>query len=815
MVEPLTPEEFRTYYRVRVPLLNQGRAGEWRCSCPIHHGKRQDSFAVDPATGRWFCHSDCQCGGDPYDLEMKLTGADFKTAKTEVFRLVGRHIFRENPGVRPTKPTQPGSDGFEGSLPAQIQKIEAREVERYPYVDRDGKLLFYVVRYQEADGKKSFRQCRPDGRGGVCWNLEGVERVPYRLPAVLSAGTVYLVEGEKDVHTLEGWGLVASCNPGGAGSSGLYAKWGEFFRGRDIVILSDNDEPGRKHAAAVAAALLSAAASIRIVELPGLPEKGDVTDWRDAGGTLAEFLRACDAAPRIDTGGLAELRARWGLDRAEAPAQARAAVGADWPKPEPIGSDLPPVLVFNEELLPESFRPLVADAANRMQVPVDYPAAAVALCLAGAVNRRALIQPKRSDSDWLVVPNLWGGIVAPPGAMKSPVIGAVTRPLQRLQTEWRREYEDALRGFARQREEYELRRSAWKEQFKAASKKGANAPERPPEEELYEPTERRLIVNDATVEALHETMSGNPAGIFLIRDELTGWLAQLDRDGREGERAFCLQAWNGDAPYVIDRIGRGTVRVEHCCMSLLGGIQPGKLRGYLVDALADGPANDGLMQRLQVLVWPDPTPGWRYVDRMPDADAEETAARVFRALIQMDPENPARFRFDDDAQALFVAWWADLERKVRGDEHPALISHLSKYRKLMPALAVLFELADVAAGASGEPGLVSLRHAQQAAAWCEFLESHARRVYSCVVSPAVRAARELAQRIEQRKLETAVFSARDVYLRGWSTLDTPEAVKEAAGVLVDAGWLRDVQSDPGRLGGRPTTRYVINPRVWE
>ena len=95
----------------------------------------------------------------------------------------------------------------------------------------DGSLLFEVIRYLKPDGEKVFRQCKPDGRGGAIWNLDGIERVPYRLPEVLKAETVYLPEGEKDVHTLEAWGLVASCNPGGSGSTGLYAKWTEHFRG--------------------------------------------------------------------------------------------------------------------------------------------------------------------------------------------------------------------------------------------------------------------------------------------------------------------------------------------------------------------------------------------------------------------------------------------------------------------------------------------------------------------------------------------------------------------------------------------------------
>jgi Protein of unknown function (DUF3987) len=194
---------------------------------------------------------------------------------------------------------------------------------------------------------------------------------------------------------------------------------------------------------------------------------------------------------------------------------------------------------------------------------------------------------------------------------------------------------------------------------------------------------------------------------------------------------------------------------------MLGGIQPGRLRSYLADALKDGPSNDGLIQRFQLLVWPDIEPKWKYVDRAPDPASEATAARVFRNLVAVDSEGPMRFRFAPDAQELFIEWLARLESRVRGEEHhPALVSHLSKYRKLMPALALLFELADCAAagpmsveGGSSDADQclrVSLEHARLAAAWCEYLESHARRIYSCITTPQMRAAQVFAERLKKR-----------------------------------------------------------------
>jgi hypothetical protein len=148
---------------------------------------------------------------------------------------------------------------------------------------------------------------------------------------------------------------------------------------------------------------------------------------------------------------------------------------------------------------------------------------------------------------------------------------------------------------------------------------------------------------------------------------------------------------------------------------------------------------------------------------------------------------------------------------------------LSKYRKLMPVLALLFELADRASSEGFEGSslgnslnFVSLDHAKQAAAFCEYLESHLPRIYSGIVTPQMHAAQELARKIKAWKVGTdGFFSCRDVYVKGWSGLDSPEAVKQAAEVLQDAGWMRELPGESGPLGGRPSNRYEVNPRVWK
>ena len=478
-----------------------------------------------------------------------------------------------------------------------------------------------------------------------------------------------------------------------------------------------------------------------------------------------------------------------------------------WPEPEPLAESLPDVAQFDLELMPESFRPLVKDVAERMQVPLDFPAVAAIATLAGVTNRRAVIQPKRNDHTWTVVPNLWSGIVAPPGMLKSPVLSCMTQPARAIECEWRKAHEDANREYKNAQEMHELRLAAWKELFKAAAKDKSKEQPTKPESTLLQPVLRRLITSDPTFEKLHELLSENQAGLFQIRDELTGWLAGLERQGREQERAFFLECWSGDAAHTIDRIGRGSVFVPHACVSLFGGIQPARLRSYLADALKDGPSNDGLMQRFQLMVWPDIPQGWQYVDRKPDTDALERTAEVYRRIAALEATNPLRLQFDDAAQALFEQWLPDLERRIREDDlAPAMQAHLAKYRSLMPSLALLFALAD------GHSDYVPLIHARLACDWCDYLETHANRVYAAQTRPEHHSAIALSKRLAKGwKREEGLFTVRDVYRSGWTALDSPDAARGALMVLEEYGWVR--RETDAQNPGRPSETYRINPKI--
>ena len=285
-----------------------------------------------------------------------------------------------------------------------------------------------------------------------------------------------------------------------------------------------------------------------------------------------------------------------------------------WPAPRALSGALAPVGPFEPELLPESLRALVVDVAERLQVPLDYPAAAVLVMLAGALGRRALIHPQRYDHHWTVIPNLWGAIVGRSGVMKSAVLRAVLRPLRRRQAL-------ALTVYECEREAYQcqLQKEAAQKRMRRVSRAVATQeegacwePQPPPS-----PVCTRYVINEATIEKLQVILKENPQGVLYLRDELSGWWAQLEQRGRQPERAFVLETWDGDGDFTFDRVGRGTVYARHLCLSVFGGLQPARLQQYLAEAVSGGAGDDGLAQRFQLLVWPDLSRDWQDMDRAP------------------------------------------------------------------------------------------------------------------------------------------------------------------------------------------------------
>jgi putative DNA primase/helicase len=199
-------------------------------------------------------------------------------------------------------------DLFSSNGNGRAATAKRKIVATYDYRNEKGELLYQVVRYDPKD----FRQRTPKPGGGWSWSVKGIERVPYHLDRIIKAdpAIVFIPEGEKDVDRL--WAasshspgrLYGTCNAGGAGK--WDAAWAKHFAGRSIALLPDNDQPGRDHAHDVATKLHGVVASIKIIELPALPEKGDVSDWLDAGGTADQLQTLTAGVPEVTAAQIAE-----------------------------------------------------------------------------------------------------------------------------------------------------------------------------------------------------------------------------------------------------------------------------------------------------------------------------------------------------------------------------------------------------------------------------------------------------------------------------------------------------------------------------
>lgn len=276
---PFSLSESDVEYYVKNRLEGFHRAGgEWRGPCPIHQGKNA-SFAIETVSGRWFCHSKCNEGGTLVELEARLSSTTTRSALANLRSLLNKNIQR------------PARNGTSTPKPRK-QEPPFRVADTYEYTDADGEVLFRTVREERtlADGRreKRFRAERWDStKRRFVSGMGEVSPALFNLPNVMTADRVFVVEGEKCAKVLQAMGLVATTCPFGAGKWNR-SEYSESLAGKEVVILPDNDKPGRDHAQQVQKAVSEKARSVLTVELP-VSEKGDVADWIGAGGTASQL----------------------------------------------------------------------------------------------------------------------------------------------------------------------------------------------------------------------------------------------------------------------------------------------------------------------------------------------------------------------------------------------------------------------------------------------------------------------------------------------------------------------------------------------
>jgi hypothetical protein len=432
------------------------------------------------------------------------------------------------------------------------------------------------------------------------------------------------------------------------------------------------------------------------------------------------------------------------------------------------------------------------------------------------------IRPQ-ANTDWLETANLWGCVVARPGAIKSLAVAQVLAPLHRLEAAAAKEYDEEIKVHAANEVVLKIDRLVTEKEIRETLERGAPASYRQEAskklielEAIETPVQRRFITSDCTAEKMGEICAANPDGLLVHRDELITMFADLDREEKASARGFYLSGWGGNQGYTFDRIGRGTIRIPAVNISVIGTAQPNRLASYIYTSLRS--RDDGMVQRLQLLCMPDLDGAFVEADRHPNEAAKRRAFECFEGLssrrfveigAEVDPtageEGIPFFRFSVAARQAFANWRTGLEATVRDPElTPALAAHLSKFRGLIPRLALIFHLA------SGATGPVSLEAVVQALVWAAYLEAHARRVYEMAAAGVgSAAARAILTKVRRGNLVDG-FTARDIKQKNWTGL-CEEEVEAGLELLVDLDWLRKIDV---RGNGRPTVIYRVNPQTF-
>ena len=733
-------------------------ANQWQAQCPAHDDNNPSLSISEGKGGRLLLHCKAGCAFENIRDAMGLKKED---------------AYMDN-----------GQEMFNGN----------RIITKYPYCDEDGVLLYYTCRTTA----KEFPPQMPDGT----FKLRG-RRVLYRLPELVEAtGQVFLVEGEKDVDRLRSIGLTATTNVGG--SQAWRNEYAEGLRGRNVVILPDNDEAGRKWCKSVEASLRGMAASVQVVELPGLPDKGDVSDWLNDGGSKEQLMQLAEQTNVVQ-------------ETSETISE------SEWELPAPLGQfDLP---IFPVEAFPEKLcvlREFCESVAEAYQVPADLPAMLV-LSIGGAALAKKIIVGVSADH-WEPV-NLFTVVALPPGNRKSGVFRVVTEPLAEFE---RQEVDRLAPAVEKNRNE----RIILEDSLKHARKQAATAKKPEDREAAREETEKimeKLLGTEVIKSPQYIGNDATPESVALLLNDNGGRFALLSAEGE----VFDLMAGRYSSSPNIDVYLKGhagdDIRINRAnqdfkaryvpkpALTIGVTVQPEVLRGL---ALNRGFRGRGLLGRFLYAI-PKSLLGYRKINPQPVDSSIATAYKnkiieALRLEWNLDGDGqpcPYIVTLHPEAIVEHERFAAEVEKELApGGEFAAMSDWAGKLVGAVCRIAGILHgliYADTGNPASTQ---ISQETMLGAIAIGEYLVNHAKAAFFEMGSdPAIDAARKVLDWVSAG--EVAEFSKRDAFnaLRGG--MQKVSELEEPLEMLIKHGYIREVEQEHNGPGRKPSQRYETNP-LW-
>jgi hypothetical protein len=745
----------------RLPSAKKAGNG-WSACCPAHDDQRASlSIAQgDDGTALIKCHAGCDTSAILAAVGLKLVD-----------------LFPPKTGPTPTRSGRPAPGGrtFATAKDA-VTELERRHGKRsalWTYHDVQGEPVGVVVRWNRQDGK----DIRPVARHANGWHIGAMPdpRPLYGLPDLAAARRVVVVEGEKVADAARSLGFVATTSGGGA-QAAAKTDW-RPLAGKEIWLMPDNDAPGRKFGDIVAGILakLTPAPTVRVVELPDLPDGGDMADWIDAHGDAAE-----PKTMRTEIETLVQAVEPW----------------------QPGDADCLAYLPFPVNTLPEPIRGFVDAGARAIGCDPSYLALPLLTAIAAAIGNTRRLELKRG---WSAPPILWGAIVGESGTAKTPAFRLVMQPMRERQRK-------SLERHAEQIKQYEADLARWEKEM-TAWKRDKDAADDPPEKP-DPPQAERFIVSDTTVEALAPILLANPRGLLLGRDELAGWIGSFDRYAGKGkagaDAANWLSMFNAESIIVDRKTGiPRTIHVPLAAVCVSGGIQP----AILQRALGLEHRESGLAARLLLSCPPRKAKRWTEADIDPTAEAE--LVKLFDRLYQLQPTagdngetRPVLVRLSADAKAAWKAYYnahAVEQADLTGD----MAAAWSKLEEYAARFALVIHFTRWAAGDPNlmKPEIVDVSSMNAGIVLAKWFKHEARRVYAMLD--------ETDTERDQRRLRDWIgrkggtVTPREVQ-QGCRWLKEPGAAEAALEELVNAGGGTWGEVPTTAKGGRPARPFVLS-----
>jgi hypothetical protein len=773
------------------------KKGGWSARCPAHDDGTASLSVAEGAAGRVLvtCHAGCDHKKivaalgveerDLFDADATLTPATKKSSSSKPAAKAGKIYASDDEALKAYERTL-------GRL--HTTRPPGR---RWCYDTADEQHVGSVYRWNNDDGTK--RAIRPTSRHADGWRMEHMPepRPLFNLPhLVRESGRVYVCEGEKAAESIHGkscsreggLGLLATTSSGGSNAASK-SDWSPLA-GRDVVILPDADDAGRKYADEVAAILLGLdpPATVRVVELDGLEPGGDVADLYEACRSDEELQALREKIERL-AGGAEPL-----TPEAAAPAT---------PKERTAASSVEAYRPFPVDALPEPLSSFVAETAAAIVCDPAYVALPLLTATGAAIGTTRRLALKYDHSVPAIV---WTVVVGESGTRKSAPLRSVLQYAKLRERALREEHAAEQRQYNAALAVYEKQQAAWRGDRKGA----AEPPEKP-----AEPVSRRLIVNETTVEALALKLSHNRRGLLLARDELNGWFGGLDRyakHGGGGDESFYLSCYNAEDHAVDRRTGdKQEIYVPQCGLWLTGTIQPSILRR----ALGVQRRESGLLARLLLTAPPSQPPKWseNEVSPLTRQCLHDVLCKLYDLQPEVDQEGwyeSHLVKLSPAAKAAYVAW-----HDRHGEELGSLVGdQRAAWSKLLETAARLALIVHEVRVATGKAVASELDAASMAAGieLCEWLKHETTRVYAILdETDDDRLARHADDRLAAWVAKQGgTVAPREVIAGCRRWLATSEEVEVALRRLVDAGRGHWVDKPAGERGGRPSRLFVLD-----